>query len=91
MPAKIKLYCSKKRNYRAKSFIIYDASIVSLEERKANALTFDTGEKAAEYLGLRRVSYLTEFTDRDAILKQKRYKSHKQNKIFIIRELTTSK
>lgn len=88
MPPKMKFYCADKKRSHSQPYIIYDASIHDKQERLEKGIRFETATQAAEYLGLRKIAHLNEYSSQEAILQQKKFKSPKHDgKLFIIRKL----
>ncbi len=86
MPPKIPFYKSSQHKSHAQPYIIYDASIKDLEERIKEGKRFETATETAQFLGLRKIAHLNTYSDKEAILAQKKFKSKKHNKLFIIRK-----
>lgn len=85
--AKMRLFKEAARARRKpEPYYVYDAGIEDVEERREKRLHFPSARATAEYVGLRNCFDLIGYSNPEAIRKQKKFHSKKQNKIFIIRK-----
>lgn len=75
----------KRSNNASSPVKVYDLSICNIEDRKRNAITFPTKNKAMAFLGIKDNRTLNAYTSRNALLNKERYYSSIHNREFAIR------